>query len=105
MVRESSMIFIQVKEKLSKTNYLVSKSLSLTIGMVFHKVIALIVVSKYDLSASPCEITSIMCITYLLGSIFFTSCCKYVKWGSRKKWLFLTASQGIVREFCFTHWV
>ena len=28
----------------------------------------------------------------------FASFCKYVKWGSGKKWLFLTTSQGKVRE-------
>ena len=57
-----------------------------------------------------------MYITYLLGSIFFTSFCKYVKLGSAKKWFFLTISQGNVREksgksqgrvreFCFTYLV
>jgi len=55
MVRESSMIFIQVKEKSGKTNYLGSKSFSLAIGMDFRKVVALIVVSKYELNALICE--------------------------------------------------
>ena len=27
--------------------------------------------------------------------IFFTYFCRYVKWGSGKKWIFLTISQGI----------
>jgi len=82
------MIFIQVKEKSGKTNYLGSKSFSLAIGMDFRKVVALIVVSKYELNALICEITSIMCITYLLGSIFFTSFCKYLKWVSGKSGCF-----------------
>ena len=47
--------------------------------MVVRKVVALNVVSKCDLYALLFEITSIMCITFLMGSIVFTSSCKYVK--------------------------
>ena len=42
------MIFIQGWEKSGKTNYLVSISFSLTIGMVVCKVVALFVVSKCE---------------------------------------------------------
>jgi len=66
--------------------------------MVVREVVALIVLSKWELYALLCKILSIMCITYLLGSIFSTSFCKYAKWGSGKKWMFLTAGQGKVRE-------
>ena len=67
--------------------------------MIVRKVVALIVVSKCELDVLLCEITNIMCITYLLGSIFFfTSFCEYVKWESGKKWVLLTTSQGKVRE-------
>jgi len=48
IVREFSIIFIQVKEKSGKTNYLVSISFSLTIGMIAGKVVALIVVCKCE---------------------------------------------------------
>ena len=67
--------------------------------MVVRKIFAHIVVSKFELSALLCEIASIVRITYPLGSIFFTSFCKYVNWRSRKEWAFLTTSQGIVGEF------
>ena len=74
--------------------------------MAVRKVVALIVVSKCELCALLCEITRTMWITYLLGSIFCTSSWKYVKWGSGKKWMFLSTSQGksgnsqgIVREY------
>ena len=40
--------------------------------MVVCKVVALFLVSKCELFALFCEIASIMWITYLLGSIFFT---------------------------------
>ena len=40
-----------------------------------------------------------MCIADLSGSIFFTSFCKYVKWGSGKS-EFFTTCQRIIREFC-----
>ena len=66
--------------------------------MVVRNVVVLIVVSRRELYALLCEITSITCITYLLGSIFFTSFYKCVKWESGKKWVFLTTSQGIVRS-------
>ena len=49
IVREFSIILIQVKEKSGKANYLVIMSFSLTIGMVVRKVIALIVVSRCKL--------------------------------------------------------
>ena len=103
IVREFCIIFTQVRERPRKVNYLVSISFLSTIGRVVHKVIALIVISKCELYALLCEIASIMHISYLLCSIFFTSFCKYVKWGSGKKWVVLTTSQGkrkgIVREF------
>ena len=73
MVREFSIICFLVREKSGKTNYLVSLSFSVTIGMVVRKVIALSVVSKCEICALHYEITSIICITYLLGSIFLTS--------------------------------
>ena len=38
-------------------------------------------------------------MTYLLGSTFFISFCKYVKWESGKKWMSLTTCQGKVREY------
>ena len=75
IVREFSMFFIHVREK----SYLVSISISLTIGMVVREVVILIVVSKCELYNLLREVTSIMSITYRLGSIFFTSVCKYVK--------------------------
>ena len=37
-------------------------------------------------------------VSYLLDSISFASFCKYMKWGSGKKWVILTTSQGKVRE-------
>ena len=49
IVRELFMLFIQVREKSGKTKYLVYISFSLTIGMVVHKVVALIVASEYEL--------------------------------------------------------
>ena len=79
IVRQFSIIFVQSKEKPRKTKYLLSISFSLTVGIVVRKVVAQIVISKCELYALLCEITSIMSITYLLGSIFFTSFCKYVK--------------------------
>ena len=95
IVRKFSKLSIQVREKSRKsqgkvreTNYLISISFSLTIGMVVRKVAVLIVVCKCDLYALLCEITSIMCITYLLGSIFITSFCKYVSWGRGRKRVF-----------------
>ena len=48
IVRELSIIPIQVREKSTKTNYIVSISFSLTIGMVVHKKVALIVVGKCE---------------------------------------------------------
>jgi len=64
MVREFSIIFIQVKENSRKKDYLVSISFSLTIGMVVCKVVALIVVSRCELHhLSLCEIASVY-ITY-----------------------------------------
>ena len=96
-------------EKLGKTNYLVSVSFSLIIGMVVRKVVALSAVSKCEFYALPCEITSIICITYQLDSIFHTSFCKYVKWRPGKEenvFDFQSGkNQGIVREFQFTYWV
>ena len=62
--------------------------------MVVRKVVALIVVSKFNFSALFYELTNIMCITYLLGSIFFTffiNVCLSV----REK---IGNSQGIVGE-------
>ena len=49
IVREFSIIFNQVRQKSGKTDYLVSVSLSLTVGMVVCKVIALIAVSRCEL--------------------------------------------------------
>ena len=49
IVRTFSIIFIKVMENSRKTNYLVSISFSLTIGMVVRKVVALIVSSKCEL--------------------------------------------------------
>ena len=46
IVKEFSMSFIQFKEESGKTNYLVSISFSLTIGMAVCKVVSLIVVSR-----------------------------------------------------------
>ena len=81
--RDFSIHCIQVRER-SGRNYLVSISFSLAIGMVLHKVVVLIVVSECELYVLLCEIKGIMCITHLIGSIFFTSFCKYVKSGSGK---------------------
>ena len=49
MVRELFIIFIQVREKPEKTKYLAHISLSLTIGIVVRKVVALIVASECEL--------------------------------------------------------
>ena len=51
IIREFSILFIQVREKSRKTSYLVSKSFSLTIGMVFCNVVVLIFVSRCELYA------------------------------------------------------
>ena len=45
---EFSIIFIQVREKLGKTKYLVYTSFSLTIGIVVLNVVALIVASECE---------------------------------------------------------
>ena len=45
--------------------------------MVVRKIVVLIVFSKCELNALLCEIGSIMCITYLSGSIIFTYFLKY----------------------------
>jgi len=58
-------------------NYLVSISFSLTISTVVRRVVALFVLSKFELQALLCGITSIMCTTHLLGSIFFTYFCMW----------------------------
>ena len=49
MVREFLIIFIHVREKSGKTDYLVYISFSLTIGIVVRKVVALSVASKCEL--------------------------------------------------------
>ena len=49
IVWEFSIVFIKVMEKSGKANYLASMSFSLTIGMVLHKIIALIVVSRFEI--------------------------------------------------------
>ena len=70
--------------------------------MVIWIVVVLVVVSRRELYALLCEIASIMCITYLLGSIFFTSFWKYETWGQGKVVVFdyqSRKSQGIVSEF------
>ena len=46
IVSEFSISFIQFKETSGETNYLVSISFSLTIGMIVRKVVALIVISR-----------------------------------------------------------
>ena len=51
-----------------------------------------IIFNNSELHVLLCEVRSIMCITYLIGFIFFTSFCKYVNWGSGKKWMCLTTS-------------
>ena len=51
IVREFSIISIQVREKSGITNYLDSIPFSLTIGMVVCKVVALFFVSKCELFA------------------------------------------------------
>ena len=65
--------------------------------MVVRIVIAMIVVGEYELYALLCEIASLMCITYLLDSIFFTSFCKSVKWGSGKVCVFDNQSENSQR--------
>ena len=74
---------------------------SLTIGTVVRSVIAVIAVCKCELYALLCEITSLVCVTDLLGSVFLTSLCKCVKWGFRDKvgaFVYQSGkSQGIVR--------
>ena len=87
-VRGFSLIFIQFREKSGKTNYLVKIPFSLAIGMAVCKVIALIVVSNCELYHLALQNIKLMCITYLLGSIFLTSFCKYVKRGQGKSWCF-----------------
>ena len=53
------------QEKSGKTNYFVSISLSITIGLVVREVVALFVVSKCEFFTKHCEKASIVCITYL----------------------------------------
>ena len=67
--------------------------------MAVRKVVVLIVVSKCELHYLASCNRKYMYSSYLLGSIFFTSFCEYVKWESGNKWVFLTTSQGMVREF------
>ena len=65
--------------------------------MVVHKFVALIFISKRELCALLCEATSIICINYLLGSIFFISFCKFVTCGCRKSvsfWLPVRENSG-----------
>ena len=77
IVGEFSILFIQVRvDKLFSQQII---SFNYCIGKVVCKVVALLVVGKCELYALHCEITGIMCITYLLQSIFCTSFCKYVK--------------------------
>ena len=64
-VMESCIIFIQVREKSGKINYLIRISFVYIIGMIAHKIVTLSVVKKYELYALLCRITSIMCFTYL----------------------------------------
>ena len=49
MFKEFSIIFIHIKEKLRKTANLVILSCSLTTGLVFRKVVAVIAVRKCEL--------------------------------------------------------
>ena len=50
-------------------------------------------------TTSHCAVASIVyALPVLLGFMFFTYFCKYVKLGSGKNWVFLTISQGKVRE-------
>ena len=65
--------------------------------MLVRKVITLIVISKCELYALLCEITNIVCSTYLLGSIFFTYCDKYMTLESAKNGSF-DCQLGKVRE-------
>ena len=60
MVRDFSIIFIQVREKSRKTNYLVSISLSLTIGLVLvAKSLPYLLSVNVNLITWHCEIESI----------------------------------------------
>ena len=47
--REFSIFFIHVREKSGEKSYLISISISLTIGMIVREVVVLIVVSKYEI--------------------------------------------------------
>ena len=70
--------------------------------MAVCKVAVPFVVSKYELYY---YYSKYIYIIYLLGFIFFPNVCKYVKLGVRKKWVFLTISQGKVMKFWFTYCV
>ena len=65
--------------------------------MIAHKIVALFVVDKYEVYALLCRITSVMCTTYLVApfSLLLLEICEM---GVREKWVFLTTSQGKVRE-------
>jgi len=67
--------------------------------MAVCKVAVPFVVSKYELYSFAYYYSKYICTIYLLVFIFFPYFSKYVKWGSKKKRMFLTISQGVVREF------
>jgi len=62
--------------------------------MVVCKVIVPFVIIKYELDHCVWCYSKYLCLTYLLGFIFFSYFCKYVKWGSGEKWAHLAISQG-----------
>ena len=94
IIREFSLILMEVRE-----NKLCSSHISfINSYMVVRKVVVLFVVSKCELEHSPYCYSKFLYINYLQGSILFTCFCKSVKLWSGKKWVFLTMSQGKVRE-------
>ena len=73
--------------------------------LVLHKVVLPFFFKQWEFCYVLYYYSKSKYITNVLGCLFFTSFCKYVKWGSEEKWVFLIISQGIAREFWFVHWV
>ena len=67
--------------------------------MAVRKVVVLIVVSERELYALFCDLTSIMCITYLLGPIFFTSFCNYRRFSIKPPGGLLSYKMGLIIEW------
>ena len=90
------MIFIQIRKVREST--LFSQHIICTIGVVFHKSLTKFLSVNVNFCHFGLSNSKYLCIAYPLRPIFSTSFCKYLKWGSRKKLVFLTTCQGNVRE-------